>query len=594
MARDILKSLMPFFVLAALYLVLAMFVTNSYYQLILTLVLIWAVFGLSWNVLSGYTGLVSFGHASFFGLGAFATVLAQVHWGVSPWIMLFVSGLIGAAAGALIGLPTFRLRGHYFALSMLAYPLAFMYVFQWLGYPEISVPRVQENPMAYMQFADGRVYTVMAMVMLTVVVVISRAIEKTRFGMALIAIKQNESAAEAAGINTLGWKLKAIAVSGAIAGMAGSFYAVVILVITPQSVFGMLVSAQALTVAMFGGAGTLWGPIIGAAFLIPIAEILHAELGNFLPGIQGVVYGLAIILLITIAPEGMYWKVRDWLRKRRGSDEAADTDTVAVHGFEPAAAQGSTKPREFGDEIVLKVRNVSKSFGGLKAVQNVSFDVNRGMILGIIGPNGAGKTTLFNLLNGFQTPTGGTVLVDGADMIRQKPHVLCRAGVGRTFQIMRPFKRMSVHDNVKVGAYVAAKDEAEAEGIAHDALRQVGLEGIADKLAGGLSTKDLRLMELARALAGKPHILLLDETLAGLGSEEAKEVVAVIRRLSEQGITVVIIEHTMQAMVQLADRFLVLDHGEVIVEGPPNEVTRDPRVIEAYLGKKWAAKNAEN
>ncbi|MBL1422173.1 MAG: branched-chain amino acid ABC transporter ATP-binding protein/permease [Alphaproteobacteria bacterium] len=590
MLKEIIKSLLPFFMLAALYIVLAMFVTNSYYQLIMTLVIIWAVFGLSWNMLSGYTGLISFGHASFFGLGAFATVLAQVNWGISPWIMLFVSGLIGAASGLLIGMPTFRLRGHYFALSMLAYPIALLYIFQWLGYPELSIPRVLDNPAAYMQFSDGRVYTVIAMILLFVVVVISRIVEKTRFGMALVAIKQNESAAEAAGINTLAWKLKAIALSGAIAGMAGSLYSVVILVITPGSVFGMLTSAQALTVSMFGGAGTLWGPIIGAVFLIPIAETLHAELGNILPGIQGVVYGAAIILLITLAPEGIYWKIRDWLKKP--SDEKDAPQENADITIVPESLEYTKRPMPTGD-IVLSVKNMSKSFGGLKAVQDVSFDVTRGMILGIIGPNGAGKTTLFNLLNGFQTPSGGEVLVDGVNMVNQKPHVMCRAGIGRTFQIMRPFKRMTIHNNVKVGAYVTAKTEAEAEEIAADALQQVGLSSISEKLAGGLSTKDLRLMELARALAGKPHILLLDETLAGLGSSESKEVVAVIRKLSEGGVTVVIIEHTMQAMVALVDRFLVLDHGEVITEGPPEIVTRDPRVIEAYLGKKWVtdAKN---
>ncbi len=580
------RSLVPFIAFAAVYLVVTLFVSNSYYQLILTLVLVWACFGLSWNMLSGYTGLVSFGHASFFGLGAFATVLAQKYWGVSPWIMLAVSAAIGALAGVLIGLPTFRLRGHYFALSMLAYPLAMLYVFQWLGYPEVTVPRVLDHPVLYMQFDDGRVYTVIALVMLAGVVAISRLVERSRFGMALIAIKQNEAAAEAAGIDTLKWKLYAIALSGAIAGMVGAFYAVVILVVTPQSVFGMLVSAQALTVAMFGGVGTVWGPIIGAAFLIPIAEILHAELGSYLPGIQGVVYGVAIIALIILAPEGIYWKARDLLRARKG--DAASVSVAPESGAIPLpVANGAA--RRISDEVVLDVRNISKHFGGLKAVGTVSFKVQRGMILGIIGPNGAGKTTLFNLLNGFQRPDSGQVFIGGEDMVGKKPSQLCKAGVGRTFQIMRPFKRMSVHDNVKVGAYVRARTEAEAERIAAEAVAGVGLAAISDRLAGGLTTKELRLLELARALAGKPEILLLDEMLAGLGSDEAIEVVGVIRGLADNGITIVIIEHTMQAMVQLVDRFLVLDHGEIIMEGSPQTVTRDSRVIEAYLGKKWVA-----
>lgn len=590
MMAKVFKSLMPFAVFAVAYLGLAMAVTNSYYQFILTMVLVWASFGLSWNMLSGYTGLISFGHASFFGLGAFATVLAHYHLGISPWIMLPVSALIGAVAGVLIGLPTFRLRGHYFALSMLAYPLAFMYVFQWLGYPEISLPRETENPALYMQFDDGRVYTMLAMVILAGIVVLTRFIETRRFGMALIAIKQNEAAAEAAGINTFGWKLAAIAVSGAIAGLVGAFYTVVILVITPQSVFGMLISAQALTVAMFGGVATVWGPIIGAAFLIPIAETLHAELGSVLPGIQGVIYGVAIVVLIIAAREGIYWKIRDIVRSRRGSavSKAEAANYAAEAGRAKLPARSAVTPRTDGTPV-LEIKNLSKSFGGLKAVQKVDFSVAPGMILGIIGPNGAGKTTLFNLLNGFQKPDEGRVLLNGKDVLGQKPHAICRAGVGRTFQVMRPFKRMSVHDNVKVGAYVHAVTEEEAEEIARAAIQEAGLASIAHRMAGGLTTKELRLMELARALAGQPEILLLDETLAGLGKSESEEVIGVIRRLAESGKTIVIIEHTMQAMVQLVDRFVVLDHGEVVTQGDPETVTRDPRVIEAYLGKKWAA-----
>jgi branched-chain amino acid transport system permease protein len=232
---------------------------------------------------------------------------------------------------------------------------------------------------------------------------------------------------------------------------------------------------------------------------------------------------------------------------------------------------------------------LSKSFGGLRAVQDVSFDIAQGSILGIIGPNGAGKTTLFNLLNGFQKPDSGEVLLDGKNVVGLKPHQLCDAGVGRTFQIMRPFPRQSVADNVVIGAYVHSKKDDDARRLANDAIASVGLLDIADRIAGGLTTKQLRLMELARALAGKPRILLLDETLAGLGSAETAEVVAVLRALAKEGITIVIIEHTMHTMVRLVDRFLVLDHGAVLVEDAPEAVTRDVRVIEAYLGKKWVS-----
>jgi branched-chain amino acid transport system permease protein len=687
--------------LAVAYLAAALLVDNTYHQLIFTLVLVWACFGLSWNMLSGYTGLVSFGHAAFFGLGAYAAVLGQIYLGLTPWLMIPVAALIGAAAGLLVGLPTFRLRGHYFALAMLAYPLALLYVFEWLGYQEVTFPMKRENAAAYMQFSNPGMYTVVAMAMLVLFVLVTRHVERTRFGMALIAIKQNEAAAEAAGIDTLRWKLKAIALSGAIAGATGAFYAVVLLVVTPVSVFGMLVSAQALTVTMFGGVGTVWGPIIGAAILVPLGEILHAELGARYPGIQGVILGVAIIAVILAAPEGVFWKTRDLLRRRlaKGPGGTAAPARTAAHGTSsvatasaaapfrpgagvapsaagpampvtasstsaslaasPAATSGATAapgmaalcgmadgaaafvPMAFetmpasegaatlaalgragmpggasatdasdatsrarqpgamastaqgpGADIILDVRNVSRSFGGLQAVRNVSFSVRRGMILGIIGPNGAGKTTLFNLLNGFLKPDTGSVVVKGTDMAGRKPHLLCAAGVGRTFQVMRPFMRLTVRQNVQVGAYVKADNEAHARALATEAVQRVGLSDCADQVASTLTTRQLRLMELARALAGQPELLLLDETLAGLGHDEVEDVLAVIRALSAQGMTIVIIEHTMQAMVRLVDQFVVLDHGEVLVVGDPASITHDTRVVEAYLGKKWSAKHA--
>jgi branched-chain amino acid transport system permease protein len=498
--------------------------------------------------------------------------------------------MLGGVAGLLVGFPTFRLQGHYFALAMLAYPLAILYVFEWLGFQEMTLPIKRDNPIAYMQFSDPRVYTLLALVMLIGTILLTRTVERSRFGMALLAIKQNQAAAEAAGINTLAWKLRAISLSGAIAGAIGAFYAVVLLVVTPQSVFGMLVSAQALTVAMFGGVGTVWGPVIGSVILIPLAEILNAEAGTRFPGIQGVIFGLAIISVILLAPEGLFWKVRDIWRRRQLSQlssEPRDVPATATVTQLPVSVRRDRAATP--EDVILEVRNLSRSFGGLKAVQNVSFRLHRNEILGIIGPNGAGKTTLFNLLNGFLRPDTGEVLLEGHNVFARKPHELCEAGVARTFQIMRPFQRMSISDNVVVGAYVRAKTDAKARELAADAISRVGLSSIADRIAGELSTKELRLMELARALAGQPKILLLDETLAGLGHDEADEVVSVIQRLARDNITIAIIEHTMQAMVRLVDNFLVLDHGAVLLEGKPETVTRDTRVIEAYLGKKWVA-----
>ncbi|MGZ5811312.1 MAG: branched-chain amino acid ABC transporter ATP-binding protein/permease [Xanthobacteraceae bacterium] len=587
-----LRSLLPILIFTALYAALSLSVTNSYYQLVMTLVPVWAVFGLSWNLLSGYTGLISFGHAAFFGIGAYATALGQIYFDLSPWALIPIAAMLGGIAGLLIGFPTFRLQGHYFALAMLAYPLAILYVFEWLGFQEVTLPIKRDNPIAYMQFADPRLYTLLALAMMLGTILLTRMIERSRFGMALLAIKQNEAAAEAAGINTLAWKLRAITLSGAIAGAIGGFYAVVLLVVTPQSVFGMLVSAQALTVAMFGGVGTAWGPVIGSVILIPLAETLNAEAGSRFPGIQGVIFGLAIICVILLAPEGLFWKFRDFLRKRSAprADITPRAPNLPLAAAIPAAPN-SSRPARSQDEgnVVLEVRNLSRSFGGLKAVQNVSFKLRRNEILGIIGPNGAGKTTLFNLMNGFLRPGTGEILLDGRDMSGRKPHELCEAGIGRSFQIMRPFLRMSISDNVVVGAYVRARTDAEARQLAAEAIGRIGLSDIADRVASELTTKELRLMELARALAGQPRILLLDETLAGLGHDEANEVVAVIQRLARDGMTIAIIEHTMQAMVRLVDRFLVLDHGAVIVEGEPEAVTRDSRVIEAYLGKKWVA-----
>ncbi len=582
--KSIKYSLTLIAAFALLYGLGSMLVTSQYYQLMLTLVPIWAAMGLSWNILSGYSGLISFGHAAFFGLGAYTVTLMLVHWGVTPWFGIPAAMVVGAVAALIIGYPTFRLRGHYFALSMLAYPLALLYLFEWLGYQEVALPMKREAPAAYMQFSDYRVYTVIALVLLVIGLLVSLAVERSRFGMALTAIKQNEPAAEAAGIDTMRWKMRAIVLSGALAASAGGLYAVVLLVVTPQTVFGMLTSAQALVVTLFGGVGTLWGPVIGASILVPLNETLQAKLGNVIPGIQGVVYGMAVILVILLAPEGLFWRVRDRVLPRPAA-RARET------GFSAPAPPAQPLVRAQGGAL-LEVSDLSRAFGGLQAVEGVSFTVHEGAILGIIGPNGAGKTTLFNLLNGFTPPDRGRVQFEGRDVTGLKPNRICRLGVGRTFQVVRTFARMSVLQNVVVGALAATRSDQEALVLARGALERVGLSARADELAGTLSNQGLRLMELARALASRPKLLLMDETLAGLGRQEVEEMLGVIRSLAQTGTTVVIIDHTMQAMVRLADELLVLDHGRVLDRGAPAQVTRNPAVIEAYLGKKWVAAGA--
>ncbi|MCC7549670.1 MAG: branched-chain amino acid ABC transporter ATP-binding protein/permease [Burkholderiales bacterium] len=539
--------------------------------------------GLAWNVLSGYSGFVSFGHAAFFGLGAYFVALTQIAWNLTPWFGIPAAGLVGALAGLIVGIPTFRLRGHYFALAMLAYPLALMYVFEWLGYQELALPMQRDAPLAYMQFDDHRAYTWLATGLMVFAMLLTARIERSRFGLSLIAIKEDEAAAEAAGVHARRWKLRAITLSGALAGIAGGLYAVVLLVVTPPAVFGMLVSAQALIVAMFGGVATIWGPVIGALVLVPLSEILHAQLADKIPGIQGVVYGLAIIAVILVAPEGVVWK---WRARRRGGAEEKPVEDRSIPSSEPVRPDTRQAP------VIFEARDLSKSFGGLQAVRSVSLQVRQGEILGVIGPNGAGKTTLFNLLNGFVAPDAGSILLEGRDVTGSSPPQLCAAGIGRTFQVARPFRRMSLLDNVIVAAWLHERSEASARALALEALVLVGLGAYVRRTAGALSNKQLRLLEIARALAARPRILLLDETMAGLTATEVEELMTLVRTLAARGLTIVIIEHTMQAMVRLVDRFVVLDGGAVLTEGEPARVTRDPAVIDAYLGRRWRLANA--
>jgi branched-chain amino acid transport system permease protein len=580
-AQRLRRDALIFAGLVLIYLIGGSQVGNSYYQLMLTLVPLWAAIGLAWNIFSGYSGLISFGHAAFIGIGAYTVAILSSYFGVTPWFGIPIGAVLGAFAAVLIGLPTFRLRGHYFALAMLAYPLVLLYVLQYLGFQEVPLPMHRENPAAWLQFSDRRFDILVAVGLLVLVMAVSMLIENSRFGLSLMAIRQNELAAEAAGLNARRLKMQALAISGAFAAAGGGLYACVLLVVTPDAVFGMLTSAQALIVVLFGGVGSYWGPLIGAAILVPLSSTLQAELGDIIPGIQGVVYGAAMILVMRLAPDGLFWNVRDrWLRRRK--EPAPQAEAVE----QPATVVPFRKP---AGGVLLDVNGLSRSFGGLRAVDDVSFTVDEGRILGIIGPNGAGKTTLFNLINGVLKPDSGTVTLAGEPLQGRALHRIARAGIGRTFQVVRSFPRLPLLDNVVVGAYGAGLKGEEAVASAGEALDRTGLRHLSGVPAGKLTNKQLRLMELARALAGRPRLLLLDETLAGLGHEECDDILAVLNRLRDEGMTIVIIEHTMHAMLRIADEFLVVDHGRVLARGSPRAVLEDRRVVEAYLGSKWAA-----
>ena len=575
-----------------------------YTQRVLLLILIWAAASSSFNIISGYGGQTVFGFMMFIGSGAYASVILFKFLSISPWLGLFIGAIIACAIALFIGLPTLRLRGAFFAMSTMAFPLITYALLCNVGLEEVTIPYAGNNPYT-LHFADTRRYVLLGVILLGGILIIIRWIETSRFGFSLKALKQNETAAEGIGIDTYKTKLMAFMLSAFLGGMIGTIYAFSILfVLTVHSAFGLFIIVRLLAFACVGGLSTLWGPVIGAAILVPIGEYLNSEFGGSYPGLQDIIYGVALMVAIIYMPEGIWGKILNVLR--RPTERLAGPEksiSPEASGVPSSDKQQRTKSFVFEDIArkniqksngsILKIENISKSFGGVMAIRNLDIVVPRGKVLGIIGPNGSGKTTLFNVIHGYLKPEKGRIFFEGEEAIHLKPHALCRKGIGRTFQVPQIFHNMTILENIMVGAFANDNNVTTARAVAEGIGKRMGLGSRMNHYAIGLNAWETKMVEFARALATQPRLLLVDEPMAGLNPEETHRIGELIRAIANSGVTVIVIEHVVQSLVRIADMMVGLDQGQKVAEGTPGEVTSNPHMIEAYLGPKWRERYAK-
>ena len=570
-------------------------------QLTITLTLIYATYAAAWNIVAGFAGQFTFGHAAFFGFGAYAAAVMSGWTSLAPlyglWFGVAVAGIVAAA----IGIITLKLRGLYFALVTAVFPIVFSVFATYLGFQEVSLPFNPQGGIGYFSPSDPRVLSVAALCATIGVSIVAAIMVRSHLGLALRAVRADQDAAEASGVQTTRVKIYALVLSAALSAVAGGLYACAALVVTPGDVFGVQMSVKPVLFTVFGGIGTLAGPIVGTIILVPLSEHLTAAFGSSLPGLSGLVYGGALLLVITIFPAGLVPVITSAFAALRGKRSSRDVTAQATAGSPPtimtADAREQIVPPSSPDRAIpkggpiLEIIGISKAFGGTKVLQNVTIRVPRGEILGVIGPNGAGKTTLFNIINGFLRPDNGAIVLGSRTMTNARPSSFAKAGLGRTFQTVRLFAGMSALENVLVAALTHHSAHREALRAAWQAIGEVRLSDRGTTLVTELTTGELRRLELARAIAtvGQDGVLLLDEFLGGLTRADSIILLAALQRWRARGGTIVAIEHTMRAMAGFVDRFVVLNFGEVIAEGSPDEIWRNREVVRAYLGEKWVA-----